>query len=130
MCWRLAASAMISLRSKNVVHRDIKPANILLHDSSKRSNPPPLELTLKLADFGFAKYFEGINETPRKPYGSPAYMAPELLFGQAFDERADVFSVGIVLFECLEKRLPFENVKSFSLLFRCRLYALVQRARP
>lgn len=101
---------MIFLRSKSIVHRDIKPANILLHDSSKRSNPPPLELTLKLADFGFAKFFESTNEPARRPYGSPAYMAPEVLFEEFPDERADLFSIGIVLFECLENRLPFDNV--------------------
>lgn len=107
---RFSASAMIFLRSKNVVHRDIKPANILLHDSFKRSDPPPLELTLKLSDFGFAKFFEYADEPARLLYGSAAYMAPEVLCDGPCDERADLFSIGIVLFECLEKTLPFPHV--------------------
>lgn len=98
------------------MHRDIKPANILLHDDLKRTNPPPKALTLKLADFGFAKTFkDGYKAANMSHVGTEAYMAPEVLLDEPNDEgtdlfSADLFSVGIVLCECLTKSRPFTKV--------------------
>jgi DNA-binding response OmpR family regulator len=88
-----------------VVHRDIKPANIFLHREGARE-------VVKVLDFGIAKSM-GPNEGDRHLtlagaiLGSPAYMAPERLRNRPYDGRADVYSLGVTLYEMLAGRLPF-----------------------
>ena len=88
-----------------IIHRDIKPANIFLHRARR-------EEIVKVLDFGIAKLVgdaamgqsltmdEGI-------LGTPAYMAPERLWGKPYDGRADAYSVGIMLYQMLAGRPPF-----------------------
>ena len=67
------------------------------------------------ADFGFARHLarESLAETM---CGSPLYMAPEVLKGQAYDEKADLWSVGVILFEMLTRRVPFTGENQIQLL--------------
>jgi serine/threonine-protein kinase ULK/ATG1 len=96
------ASALQYMRTKHVSHMDLKPQNILL---SSTSNP-----RLKIADFGFAHYLIGDDvETANGLRGSLLYMAPELLTRQQYNEKADLWSVGIILYECLFGRPPFAS---------------------
>ncbi len=82
-----------------VVHRDIKPANIML---SRAGRP-------FLTDFGIAKQAEATLTTlTGSILGTPAYMAPEQAEGKELDGRADLYSVGVVLYEALSGRLPFD----------------------
>jgi len=73
------------------VHRDLKPANVLIND----------EGLLKIVDFGVAAaHREVIPSSPdRYVIGSPKYMAPEQILGKKVDERADVYALGVMLYE-------------------------------
>lgn len=93
------ADALAHAHREGVVHRDVKPSNILF-DADGR----PL-----LADFGLAKR-DGFDPTltlTGAALGTPAFMAPEQLKGQAVDARSDIYSLGVVLYEMLSGQLPF-----------------------
>jgi serine/threonine-protein kinase len=83
---------------QGIVHRDVKPANIWLMDDG----------TVKLLDFGIAKIAASTMTGGASVLGSAAYMAPEQVSGREIDGRADVFAAGVVLYEMLARRKPFE----------------------
>ena len=83
---------------QGVVHRDVKPANIWLLDDG----------LVKLLDFGIAKLADGTVTRQGGFLGSAAYMAPEQLTGTVVDGRADIFAAGVVLYELVSGRAPFE----------------------
>ncbi len=95
--------------SQGVVHRDIKPGNIIV----LRPNQLPAEGTVKIVDFGIAKLMQSedgqIQELTRtgEIFGSPIYMSPEQCRGTAVDQRADIYALGCVLYECLTGLPPF-----------------------
>ncbi|XP_076845133.1 serine/threonine-protein kinase ULK1a isoform X2 [Brachyhypopomus gauderio] len=100
------AAAMGVLRSKGIVHRDLKPQNILLaHSAGRRADPT--HICIKLADFGFARYLQG-NTMAATLCGSPMYMAPEVIMSQNYDAKADLWSVGTIVFQCLTGQAPFQ----------------------
>nr|XP_055024058.1 serine/threonine-protein kinase ULK1a [Misgurnus anguillicaudatus] len=100
------ASAMSVLRSKGIVHRDLKPQNILLsYNTARRANPN--NICIKLADFGFARYLQG-DTMAATLCGSPMYMAPEVIMSQNYDAKADLWSVGTIIFQCLTGKAPFQ----------------------
>lgn len=83
--------------------------NLLLHNSKNRINPKPDELTLKIADFGISRTVSNkILATTR--LGTPVYMAPEIWLGEKYNHKADVWSIGIIIYECLFGKLPFSMV--------------------
>ena len=85
---------------RGVVHRDIKPANVMLTDSDGQA---------KIADFGIAR-IESSNLTQAGTImGTPAYMSPEQFMGQTVDQRTDIYSAGVVLFQLLTGERPFEG---------------------
>lgn len=94
-------SGLKYLRSKGIVHRDLKPQNLLLTSLN------PSKMKLKIADFGFAKYVRNSNVLLETVCGSPLYMAPEILKQQKYDDKADLWSVGVILFEMVFGVLPF-----------------------
>ncbi len=92
------ADALDAAHRAHVVHRDIKPANILLSTDGR----------VLVADFGIAKAAEGHDLTAEgSMLGTAKYLAPEQVEGTPVDGRADVYSLGIVLFEALCGRVPF-----------------------
>ncbi|OQR74925.1 serine/threonine-protein kinase unc-51-like, partial [Tropilaelaps mercedesae] len=101
---RQIAGAMKALFAKGIVHRDLKPQNILLcHD---KQNPTPADITLKIADFGFARFLqEGVMAATL--CGSPMYMAPEVIMSLQYDAKADLWSIGTIVFQCLTGSAPF-----------------------
>ncbi|KAA0713854.1 Serine/threonine-protein kinase ULK1 [Triplophysa tibetana] len=100
------AGAMSVLRSKGIIHRDLKPQNILLsYNTCRRANPN--NICIKLADFGFARYLQG-DTMAATLCGSPMYMAPEVIMSQNYDAKADLWSVGTIIFQCLTGKAPFK----------------------
>jgi hypothetical protein len=84
---------------EGIIHRDVKPSNVLMDKG---------EWAL-LSDFGLAKMVEtSVQLTKTGALGTPAYMAPELGKGEPADERCDIYSLGIVLYEMLTGRVPFK----------------------
>uniref|UniRef100_A0A671KQR1 non-specific serine/threonine protein kinase n=1 Tax=Sinocyclocheilus anshuiensis TaxID=1608454 RepID=A0A671KQR1_9TELE len=100
------AGAMSVLRSKGIIHRDLKPQNILLSYSTRRRSNPN-NICIKLADFGFARYLQG-NTMAATLCGSPMYMAPEVIMSQNYDAKADLWSVGTIIYQCLTGKAPFQ----------------------
>ena len=108
--WRLrvrlardVARALSHLHAAEVVHRDIKADNVLLDDSWR----------CVLADYGFARKARMGVAAAMTMCGTNEYMAPEILWGESYDERADVFSFGCLLWALLARRVP--GVGSFML---------------
>ena len=92
------ASALRFLHQNQVSHMDLKPQNILLTSGSK----------LKLADFGFAQHLRPDQEKTSLR-GSPLYMAPEIVLERRYDAKVDLWSVGVILFECLFGQPPYKS---------------------
>lgn len=104
------ADALSVAHGFSVVHRDVKPANILVTADGR----------VKVSDFGVAKAMgddTGLTRTGTV-VGSPAYMAPEQIRGQAIDGRADVFSTGVILYELLLRKRPFPADTLTTLIFQ------------
>ncbi|KAH6798175.1 Protein kinase superfamily protein [Perilla frutescens var. hirtella] len=102
------AEGLKVLRENNLIHRDLKPQNLLLSINDDNS-------TLKIADFGFARSLQprGLAETL---CGSPLYMAPEIMQLQKYDAKADLWSVGAILFQLVTGRTPFTGSNQIQLL--------------
>ncbi|XP_063820731.1 serine/threonine-protein kinase ULK1 isoform X2 [Pseudophryne corroboree] len=100
------AGAMKMLHSKGIIHRDLKPQNILLScTGGRRSNPNSIRI--KIADFGFARYLQN-NMMAATLCGSPMYMAPEVIMSQHYDAKADLWSIGTIIYQCLTGKAPFQ----------------------
>ncbi|XP_019705844.1 serine/threonine-protein kinase ATG1a isoform X3 [Elaeis guineensis] len=104
---RQLASGLQVLWKNNLIHRDLKPQNLLL--SSTDETP-----VLKIGDFGFARYLtpQGLADTL---CGSPLYMAPEIIQDRKYDAKADLWSVGAILFQLVTGKLPFDGNTHFQL---------------
>ncbi|XP_055534724.1 serine/threonine-protein kinase ULK2 [Wyeomyia smithii] len=101
------ASAMKALYDVGVVHRDLKPQNILLSHNCGKNLPAPAKITLKIADFGFARFLQDGNMAATL-CGSPMYMAPEVIMSLQYDAKADLWSLGTIVFQCLTGKAPFQ----------------------
>lgn len=91
------ANAMAFLHSRLVLHLDLKPENILLSAS----------LQAKIADFGTSCQVERRGDVQDKMVGSPVFMCPEIILGMDYDERADVWSFGILLGVLHTRQMPY-----------------------
>ncbi len=96
--------ALQHAHSRGIIHRDIKPQNIMiLKDGS-----------VKVADFGIARLIATPNTLTQEALGSVHYMSPEQAKGGAVDARSDIYSVGVVMYEMITGRLPFEGESAVS----------------
>ncbi len=97
---RQLASALREAHSQGIVHRDVKPSNIMVAPDS----------TVKLMDFGLAMA-SGMQGDPESESlsGTPMYMAPEHIDGEPLDARADIYSLGVMVFEMLTGKPPFQG---------------------
>lgn len=96
---------------QGIIHRDLKPANILIND----------EGLLKIVDFGVAAAASsGDTQLTKTGYviGSPKYMAPEQILGKKVDERADIYSLGVILYEMLSGSPPYSRGDHMSVMYQ------------
>lgn len=109
------ARALTAAHERRLAHRDIKPANVLLgHDGA-----------IKLADFGLAQFVGSRSERAGRVFGTPGFLAPEALLGQPYDERCDLFALGVILFRSVTGRYPFAGAS-----FREIVVATVRSPSP
>ena len=94
---RQLLGALAFVHENHVLHRDVKPANVLLTESLARA---------KLADFGVSRQLDA-SSLAVTCVGTPYYLAPELISGKGYDGRADVWSLGVILYKLLTLRRPF-----------------------
>jgi HEAT repeat protein/tRNA A-37 threonylcarbamoyl transferase component Bud32 len=105
------ATGMAVAHQAGIVHRDLKPANILINN----------EGLLKIVDFGVAAaQKEGDTQLTKTGYviGSPKYMAPEQILGKKVDERADVYSIGVILYEMVTGQPPYSRGDHMSVMYQ------------
>ncbi|XWS35971.1 hypothetical protein CRYUN_Cryun20dG0042000 [Craigia yunnanensis] len=98
---RQLAAGLQVLQEKHLIHRDLKPQNLLL--STKGATPQ-----LKIGDFGFARSLRP-QDLADTLCGSPLYMAPEIIQNQKYDAKADLWSVGAILFQLVTGKPPFDG---------------------
>ena len=103
------ALGLATAHDRGVVHRDVKPGNLMI--SSRGS--------VKIADFGIALSNQDLSKkltTTGEFVGTPGYLSPEVCLGRPVDQRSDIFSLGIVLFEMLTGRMPFTDESPLGLM--------------
>ena len=96
---------------QGIIHRDLKPANILINDTG----------LLKIVDFGVAAAAKsGDTQLTKTGYviGSPKYMAPEQILGKKVDERADIYSLGVIMYEMLSGNPPYSRGDHMSVMYQ------------
>jgi serine/threonine-protein kinase len=96
---------------QGIIHRDLKPANILINDAG----------LLKIVDFGVAAAAKsGDTQLTKTGYviGSPKYMAPEQILGKKVDERADIYSLGVIMYEMLAGNPPYSRGDHMSVMYQ------------
>jgi eukaryotic-like serine/threonine-protein kinase len=105
------ATGMAVAHQVGIVHRDLKPANVLIND----------EALLKIVDFGVAAaQREGDTQLTRTGYviGSPKYMAPEQILGRKVDERADIYALGVMMYEMLTGVPPYARGDHMAVMYQ------------
>jgi eukaryotic-like serine/threonine-protein kinase len=102
------ANALDYAHENGVVHRDIKPANVMVAP----------DYSVKIMDFGIAQLSTGSHTMFGTVLGSPKYMAPEQVAGRAVDGRSDIFSLGVVLYEMLTARVPFDADNVSAIMYK------------
>lgn len=102
--------ALTFAHNKGVVHRDLKPNNVLLDEYHN----------CYLTDFGLAKLLQGTTRLTRTDaiMGTPTYMAPEQWTGSDVDSRADIYALGVMAYEMITGKLPFEGDTSYVLMYK------------
>lgn len=109
------ARALLSAHDAGVIHRDLKPENVMLVEDAREGD------FVKVLDFGLAKIGqENARDTKLTRmgavYGTPQYMAPEQAAGREVDGRADLYALGVIFYELLTGRAPFESDQIMALL--------------
>jgi eukaryotic-like serine/threonine-protein kinase len=119
---RQVLEALAHAHAAGVVHRDLKPENIMLLDADDTDDTPD---RVKLLDFGIAKLVgdaEALEAGEERltqagvAFGTPTYMSPEQALGEEVDARADLYAVGIILYELLAGRPPFQSEDKVAIL--------------
>jgi serine/threonine protein kinase len=102
------ATGMAFLHSHSVAHRDLKSANVL-YDK---------HLNIKLCDFAFSKFKRKLSALMDSQVGTPAWMAPEVLRGDAYTLKCDVFSAGVIMWELVHREEPLKGVNQYAVAIK------------
>ncbi|MCA9959591.1 MAG: protein kinase [Anaerolineales bacterium] len=103
------ADALHYAHNRGIIHRDVKPGNIILKRLSQPDDPEEQPFRAVLTDFGLVKLQEGTSMTQSgTTLGTPMYMSPEQCDGRKLDGRSDLYGLGVVLYELITNRLPFD----------------------
>jgi CHASE1-domain containing sensor protein len=125
--------AMGHAHQLGIIHRDLKPGNVLLQqDNADGLNPPLARMTPKITDFGLAKVPGHLGQTQSGMIlGTLYYMAPEQAAGQPelYGPPMDVYALGVILYEMLTTRLPFNGTDPMAMLDRIRWQAPIPPSR-
>jgi tetratricopeptide (TPR) repeat protein len=116
------ADGLAKAHAQNVVHRDIKPGNVMLTEDGVR-----------IVDFGLATFADALKLTAEhSTLGTAAYMSPEQVRGLAADARSDVWAVGVILYEMLTGRVPFQgsHIEAIAYAVRNETPAPIRPSRP
>lgn len=106
---REAAGALAYAHKAGMIHRDVKPANLMIDHDNR----------VVLTDFGIAKIVVGAQFTASGGMvGTPAYMAPEQGLGEAGDERSDLYSLGVILYQLLTGQLPYDGEAPLAIILK------------
>jgi serine/threonine protein kinase len=109
---RQVCDSLAEAHELGIVHRDLKPTNIFLEQVAGQE-------IVKVLDFGLAKLLELPGLTlPMRICGTPGFMAPEQICGQAIDARADIYALGAILYECISGEPPFSAPSLHALLMK------------
>ncbi|MFL7868955.1 MAG: serine/threonine protein kinase, partial [Anaerolineales bacterium] len=116
------ASGIDYAHSQNAIHRDIKPGNILLHSRSRdftKNTPITRSIEPIITDFGLVRIAHAKTQTASGLVsGTPSYMSPEQARGDRVDHRTDIYSLGIILYEMLAGRVPFEGDSAMAVIYQ------------
>jgi len=116
------ASGIDYAHTQMAIHRDIKPGNILLHSRSRKfSKNTPITRSIEpiITDFGLVRISHAKTQTESGLVsGTPAYMSPEQARGEKVDHRTDIYSLGIILYEMLAGRVPFEGDSAMAVIYQ------------
>lgn len=113
--FRQVCAGLAYAHERGIIHRDIKPGNIMLIDQAEAAKTKSVDSSkklVKIVDFGIAKLTDENGNTiqgltkPGEVFGSPLYMSPEQCNGQKVDQRSDLYSVGVTLFQALTGKPP------------------------
>ena len=116
------AHALQYAHESGVIHRDVKPGNILLTSRTEKvmaGKPLPGDFEPILTDFGLVRFLNSSRQTSTGVIaGTPAYMSPEQARGEPTDERTDIYSLGIVVYELLTGHVPFDGETTMAIILK------------
>ena len=108
-------NAFRKMRYNNILHRDLKLGNVLI----KFTDESKMHFIPKLADYGFSKELS-IYNTRTTHLGTPATMAPEIMMNLPYDEKSDLWSVGVMMYQLYYKEIPYDGMTETEILNKIR----------